>query len=229
MDKRSKLQDNLRILIEEIEKERLKYSSHQIINLVAVSKYVGCDDIKTLYYAGHRTFGENKIQDLREKSSLLENLPLQWHMLGTIQKNKINQLIALKPSMVQSLDSIELAKELQIKLEKQNTTLKCLLQVNSSNKNTKSGFHIDEAIESYKKILQIAPNIKLEGIMTIATNTDDKKIIESCFKRTKDIFDKLKDSGAKILSCGMSNDYKIAIANGANMLRIGSSIFSKSK
>lgn len=228
MDNRqSQLTNNLRILIEEIEKERLKYSSHQIIRLVAVSKYTNIDDIKALYNAGHRTFGENKIQDLREKSNILENLPIQWHMIGTIQKNKINQLISIKPSMVQSLDSIELAKELQIKLEKQNIKLKCLLQVNSSNENTKSGFSIDEAIDSYKKIIQIAPNIKLEGIMTIAANTDDKKIIESCFKKTKDIFDKLQDYGANILSCGMSNDYKIAIANGANMIRIGSTIFKQ--
>ncbi len=228
MDNRqAQLTNNLRILIDEIEKERLKYSSHQIIKLVAVSKYTNTDDIKALYQAGHRTFGENKIQDLKEKSYTLENLPIQWHMIGTIQKNKINQLISLKPSMVQSLDSIELAKELQIRLEKHNATLKCLLQINSSNEKTKSGFKIDEAIESYKKIIKIAPNIKLEGIMTIAANTEDKKIIESCFKTTKDIFDKLQNDGANILSCGMSNDYKIAIANGANMLRIGSNIFKK--
>ena len=227
MDRQAQLKENLRDLIENIEKERLKYSSHQIINLVAVSKYVNSEDIQALYFAGHRTFGENKIQDLKDKSNALKNLPLQWHIIGTIQKNKINQLIALKPYMLQSLDSINLAKELQIRLEKQRTTLKCLLQINSSNESTKSGFKIEEAIESYKEILQIAPNIKLEGIMTIAANTNDTKIIESCFKKTKDIFDKLQDSGARILSCGMSNDYKIAIANGANMLRIGSSIFKK--
>ena len=97
MDRQSQLKNNLRILIEEIEKERLKYSSHQIINLIAVSKYVSMDDIKALYCAGHRAFGENKIQSLKEKSSTLENLPLQWHMIGSIQKNKINQLISIKP------------------------------------------------------------------------------------------------------------------------------------
>ena len=227
MDRQAKLKDNLRILIEEIEKERLKYSPHQIIRLVAVSKYVSIDDIKALYDAGHRTFGENKIQDLKEKSSTLANLPIEWHMIGTLQKNKINQLISLKPSMVQSLDSIELAKALQTRLEKENMVLKCLLQINSSGEYTKSGFNTEVAIESYKEILQIAPNIKLQGIMTIAANTDDKKIIESCFKKAKDIFDGLQDCGAKILSCGMSGDYKIAIANGANMLRIGSSIFKR--
>lgn len=223
--RQSQLTHNLRNLIEEIEKERLKYSSHQIIKLVAVSKYVSVDDIKALYNAGHRTFGENKIQDLKEKCNHLENLPIQWHMIGTIQKNKINQLLSIKPTMVQSLDSIDLAKELQMRLEKQNIKLKCLLQINSSNESTKSGFGIDEAIDSYKEILEIAPNIKLEGIMTIAANTKDKKIVESCFRQTKDIFDKLQSYGANILSCGMSDDYKIAIANGANMLRIGSSIF----
>ncbi len=228
MDSRqNQLKNNLRNLIEEIEKERLKYSSHQIIRLVAVSKYTNISDIEALYNAGHRTFGENKIQDLKEKSYKLENLPIQWHMIGTIQKNKINQLIKIKPSMVQSLDSIELAKELQIRLERENIKLKCLLQINSSNEYTKSGFNTDEAIDAYKKIIDIAPNIKLEGIMTIAANTENKQIIESCFKKTKDIFDKLQNYGANILSCGMSSDYKIAIANGANMLRIGSNIFKK--
>ena len=95
MDNRqAQLTNNLRILIDEIEKERLKYSSHQIIKLVAVSKYTNTDDIKALYQAGHRTFGENKIQDLKEKSYTLENLPIQWHMIGTIQKNKIARTIS---------------------------------------------------------------------------------------------------------------------------------------
>ncbi|RAX55361.1 YggS family pyridoxal phosphate-dependent enzyme [Helicobacter sp. 16-1353] len=219
------LKENLRILIENIEEERLKYSSHQIIQLVAVSKYVSLYDIVALYNAGQRTFGENKVQDLKLKAQSLDNLPIQWHMIGTLQENKINQLISLKPTMLQSLDSIKLAKSIQSKLEQNNTKLNCLLQVNSSNELTKSGFSLDSAIDSYKEILEIAPNINLQGIMTIATNTDDKKIIESCFKKTKDIFDKLTPIGAKILSCGMSDDYKIAIANGANMLRIGSRIF----
>lgn len=219
------LKENLRALIEDIEKERLKYSSHQIIQLIAVSKYVDLSDIIALYNAGQRTFGENKIQDLKAKALSLENLPIQWHMIGTLQENKINQLLSLRPTMLQSLDSIKLAKSLQLRLEKNNTNLDCLLQVNSSNESTKSGFSLDSALDSYKEILEIAPNINLCGIMTIATNTDDTKIIESCFKKTKDIFDKLNKFGAKILSCGMSDDYNIAIANGANMLRIGSRIF----
>lgn len=223
--KENTLKENLRKLIESIEEERLKYSSHQIIKLIAVSKYVNLVDIETLYKIGQRSFGENKVQDLKIKMEALDKFPIQWHMIGHLQENKINHLLSLKPYMLQSLHSIKLANSLQKRLKQNDLNLNCLLQINSSNEDTKSGFKLDLAIDSYKEILKTCPNINLCGIMTIAINSNDTKIIESCFKKTKDIFDKLTPFGAEILSCGMSEDYKIAIANGANMLRIGSKIF----
>lgn len=219
------LKENLGKLLESIELERLKYSSHQIIKLVAVSKYASLESIIELYNAGQRAFGENKVQDLKAKSNEAISLPIEWHMIGTLQENKINQLLEIKPFLFQALDSIKLANALQKRLEHNNQILNCLLQVNSSKESSKSGFEIDAAILSYKEIVKTCPNIKLKGVMSIGANSDDKKVVESSFKITKDIFDSLQSFGATILSCGMSGDYKIAIANGANMLRIGSSIF----
>lgn len=221
------IRDNLGSLIERIEIERLKYSSHHIIKLVAVSKYVGTEQILTAYNAGQRAYGENKVQDLKEKSQILQNLPLEWHFIGHLQENKINQLLGLKPFLFQALDSLKLASALQKRLESNRQTLDCLLEVNSSLESTKGGFALESALQSYKDISDSCPNIKLKGIMTIATNSSDTKIIDSCFRKTRDIFDRLRSvyESVEILSMGMSGDYKIAIANGANMVRIGSEVF----
>ncbi|MDE6885829.1 MAG: YggS family pyridoxal phosphate-dependent enzyme [Helicobacteraceae bacterium] len=221
-----KLRANLTKLIEEIEIERLKYSPHQIIKLVAVSKYASINEIIALYNVGQRAFGENKVQDLKQKIELSNTLPLEWHFIGTLQENKINHLLSLNPSLFQALDSIKIANALQSRLKRENKTLNCLLQVNISNETSKSGFSVESALQSYETIMQTCPNIKLQGIMSIASNTKDTKTIESDFRKAKDIFDKLNSLGARILSCGMSDDYKIAISNGANMLRIGSKIFN---
>lgn len=219
------LKENLGNLIESIELERLKYSSHQIIKLVAVSKYAPLESIIELYNAGQRAFGENKVQDLKEKSIQTSNLPLEWHFIGTLQENKINHLLEIKPFLFQALDSIKLANALQKRLDREKQNLNCLLQVNSAREDSKSGFEIEMAVESYREIAKSCPNIKLKGIMSIGANSDDLKVVESSFKITKDIFDKLQGDGAEILSMGMSGDYKIAIANGANMLRIGGGVF----
>lgn len=219
------LQENLRVVIENIENERLKYSAHHIIKLIAVSKYASLEQIIALYNAGQRAFGENKVQDLKDKAQKSEDLPIEWHFIGTLQENKINALLGLKPTLFQALDSMKLAVALQKRLELNNQTLNCLLEVNSSLESSKSGFSLESAIDSYQKIQDSCKNIRLKGIMTIAANTDDIKIQDSCFKKTKDIFDSLRPNGAEILSAGMSSDYKVAIANGANMVRIGSEIF----
>lgn len=219
------LQENLRVLIENIEAERLKYSAHHIIKLIAVSKYAPLNQIIALYNAGQRAFGENKVQDLKAKMQGADNLPLEWHFIGTLQENKINALLALKPTLFQALDSLKLAQSLQKRLEANNQVLNCLLEVRSADESSKSGFALESAVDSYLKIQDSCKNIRLKGIMTIATNSNDIKVQDICFKKTKDIFDSLRNHGAEILSMGMSGDYKVAIANGANMVRIGSEIF----
>jgi pyridoxal phosphate enzyme (YggS family) len=216
---------NLDKVISKTEFSRLQVSDHHIVQTVAISKYSTTKDIATLYEAGQRAFGENKIQDLKEKSQALQDLPIQWHFVGTLQKNKINNLIDLSPTLMHSLDSLELALELNKKLEIKSKKMNCLLQINSANEDTKSGFLYNEALTMYKKIQNECPNINLKGVMSIGANTNDKAFIIKSFQLTKDIFDKLED--ATICSMGMSGDFDIAILNGSNMIRVGSALFIK--
>ena len=165
---------NLDKVISKTEFSRLQVSDHHIVQTVAISKYSTTKDIATLYEAGQRAFGENKIQDLKEKSQTLQDLPIQWHFVGTLQKNKINNLIDLSPTLMHSLDSLELALELNKKLEIKSKKMNCLLQINSANEDTKSGFLYNEALRMYKKIQNECPNINLKGVMSIGANTNDK-------------------------------------------------------
>lgn len=220
-----KLKNNLESIISRIEKAQVAYSRHQIIELVAVSKYNTVEDIQALYTFGQQTFGENKVQDLKTKSEILNELPLQWHMIGPLQENKINALLALKPALLQSLDSLKLAFAIQKRCERDKIILKALLQVNSAEEKSKSGVRPQECLEVYHHIIECCPNIKLMGLMSIGAHSDEHFKIDQSFKITKNLFDSLH--GAKILSMGMSGDFEIAIANGANMLRIGSILFQK--
>ncbi len=214
---------NLDIVIEKIEKARLRVSDHHIVQLVAISKYSTSNDINTLYDAGQRAFGENKIQDLKQKSQELNELPLSWHFVGSLQKNKINNLIDLNPTLVHSLDSFDLAVELNKKLEVKNKKMNCLLQINSAKEDTKSGVMPEIAIDTFNQIVKECPNINLKGVMSIGAHSDNKEIIKQSFKITKEIFDKCKN--ATICSMGMSGDFELAIECGSNMIRVGSALF----
>ena len=216
---------NLDKLITKVEAARLRVSEHHIVKIVGISKYSTSSDVKALYEAGQRAFGENKVQDLKQKSEDLEDLPIEWHFVGTLQKNKINNLIDLNPTLIHSLDSLELALELNKKLEAKNKKLSCLLQINSSYEDTKSGVLPENAIKIYKNILQSCPNILLKGVMTIGANSQDENLIKKSFQITKDIFESLKPFGAKYCSMGMSGDFELAISYGSNLIRVGSSLF----
>ncbi|WP_199764341.1 YggS family pyridoxal phosphate-dependent enzyme [Helicobacter bizzozeronii] len=213
---------NLDQIISRIEKARLAYSRHHIVQLIAVSKYASTKQIATLYACGQRAFGENKIQDLQAKSEHLADLPLEWHMLGSLQSNKINKMLALKPFLFHSLHSLALAQEIQARSPYK---LKALLQVNVSLEKSKSGVRPECALETYQQIKQTCPQIELQGIMAIGPQTEDTRQIERAFQSAKDIFDKLPQ--ASILSMGMSGDFEIAISYGANMVRIGQALFKE--
>lgn len=216
---------NLDNLITKVEGARLRISEHHIVKIIGISKYSTSQDIKTLYEAGQRAFGENKVQDLKAKSEELEELPIEWHFVGTLQKNKINNLIDLNPTLIHSLDSLDLAIDLNKKLEAKNKKLSALLQINSACEETKSGVIPEVAVEVYKQILELCPNIVLKGVMSIGAHVEDEKIIKNSFKTTKKIFNELVPFGAKYCSMGMSSDFELAIACGSNMIRVGSSLF----
>ena len=224
---KEKLQENLDRLIWDIEEARIKRSEHLIVQLVVVSKYTEIENVKTLYELGQRNFAENYVQNLEKRSKELEDLPLAWHLIGPLQKNKINKLIDINPFLFQALDSLEIANELQKRLEAKGKILNCLMQINSSKEESKSGVELEKAIDTYQQIKESCPNINLKGIMTIGAHTDNEELIRESFNKTYKIFEALKKDGATICSMGMSNDFKIAIECGSNMIRIGSRLFSE--
>ncbi len=216
---------NLDEVITKVEASRLRVSEHHIVKIIGISKYSTANDIATLYSAGQRAFGENKVQDLKSKAEELEDLPLEWHFVGRLQKNKINNLIDLNPTLMHSLDSLELALELNKKLEAKNKKMSCLLQINSAKEDSKAGVMPETAVDTYKKILDSCPNIRLKGVMSIGAHVEQRDTVKESFITTKKIYDELKPLGAKYCSMGMSSDFELAIACGSNMIRVGSSLF----
>ena len=212
-------------VIRRVEEARLRVSGHHIVKIVAVSKYVDSEAVKRLYEIGQRAFGENRVQDLRQKSQELEELPLEWHFIGNLQKNKINNLLDINPFLFQALDSIELAQELQKRLEKRDMKLETLLQINSAKEETKHGFMPEVAKDAYLQIKEECPNIDLRGVMSIGAHTDDRQKVKDSFETTYRIYDELPD--ASICSMGMSGDFELAIECGSNMVRLGSIMFPK--
>ena len=212
-------------VIRRVEAARLKVSEHHIVKIVAVSKYSTAEDIKRLYSIGQRAFGENKVQDLKAKTKELEELPLEWHFIGNLQKNKINNLLDINPSLFQALDSLELAQELQKKLKAKNMTLDCLMQINSAKEESKHGFMPEDAILAYTQIIRECPNINLKGVMSIGAHSNDKALVKKSFQVTHKIYKQLPN--ATICSMGMSGDFELAIECGSNMVRLGSIMFNK--
>jgi len=222
---KEQLRTNLDQVLWNLEKARISVSEHHIVKLVGVGKYTDIENISTLYELGQRAFGENQVQQLESRMQELEHLPLEWHMIGSLQKNKINKLIELRPTLMHSLDSLELAGELNKKLLARDTQMSCLLQVNTANEQSKSGVSTQEAYDTYQAIMQSCPQIKLKGIMSIGAHTTDTKLIQKSFEETREIFDTLSSSGATICSMGMSSDYELAIKCGSTLIRVGSAIF----
>ncbi|MBU1669104.1 YggS family pyridoxal phosphate-dependent enzyme [bacterium] len=222
---KEQLRKNLDEVIWNIEQARIGVNEHHIVKLVAVGKYSDEENIKTLYELGQRAFGENQVQQLETRMQNLEELPLEWHMMGTLQSNKINKLIELRPSLFQSLDSLKLAEALNQRLAERHQTMNTLLQINAANEESKSGVSADEAYDTYVQIKESCPQIKLKGVMSIGAHSANEKLIQQSFEKTYKIYESLKKYDANICSMGMSNDYELAIQCGSNLVRIGSKIF----
>jgi pyridoxal phosphate enzyme (YggS family) len=198
--------------------------------LLAVSKTKPASELQEAYDAGQRLFGENQVQELVEK---YEQLPkdIEWHLIGHLQSNKV-KYIAPFVSMIQSVDSIKLLQEINKHALKANRVIDCLLQIYIADEETKFGLGFDEAIELLRSDeFGTFKNIRIRGLMGIATNTDNEKQIKEEYYELKTFFDGIKqsyfrkDDSFSILSMGMSSDYKVAIEQGSNMVRLGSTIF----
>ena len=202
------------------------------VTLIAVSKTKSNDEILQAYHAGQRLFGENMVQELVEK---FESLPkdIEWHLIGHLQTNKV-KYIAPFISMVQSVDSLKLLQEIDKHAEKNKRVIDCLLQVYIADEETKYGLGFDELIELLRsEEYSSLKHVRIRGLMGIATNTENEKQLKDEFYELRTFFEGVKqsffrkDSSFDTLSMGMSSDYKIAIENGSNMVRLGSTIFGQ--
>lgn len=211
-------------VIRRVEFARVRFDEKQIVKIVAISKYSTSQEIERLYRIGQRAFGENKVQDLRVKSAELDHLPLEWHFVGNLQTNKINNLLEIQPTLFHSLDSFALAVELEKKLALRGEKLDALLQINSAYEESKHGVMPEDAIHIYEKIKQECPHINLKGVMSIGAHSEDKALIKKSFQTTYEIYKKL--DGATICSMGMSGDFELAIECGSNMIRLGGILFN---
>jgi PLP dependent protein len=215
---------NLEVAIEKIEKARLMFDAKHIVQIVAVSKYTGSDEIKALYKEGQRAYGESKVQELEVKARDLIELPLDWHFIGRIQTNKINKLLDIGVGLIHSVDSFETAVEIDNRAREKGVVQRVLLQINSAGEESKAGVSSETVNEQYMKIKELK-NLGLCGVMSIGAHTEDVSIIQRSFETTCKIFDSLKKEGATICSMGMSSDYELAIRCGSNLVRLGSVLF----
>ena len=174
------------------------------------------------YQAGQRIFGENKVQELAQKA---EELPkdIAWHMIGHLQTNKV-KFIAPFVSLIHGVDSLKLLKEINKRAKQNNRIIDCLLQVHIATESSKFGFGINE-VKSALNQAEEFENIKIVGLMGMATFTDDTQQVSQEFKSLKTVFDSIKNDHITTLSMGMSGDYKLAIEQGSTMIRVGSAIF----
>ena len=200
------------------------------VTLVAVSKTKPVSDLMEAYNAGQRIFGENKIQEMTEK---WEQMPkdIEWHMIGHVQTNKV-KFMAEYVSLIHGVDSMKLLQEINKQAKKHNRVIDCLLQIHIAEEETKFGLDEEElnhilTSDDYNSL----ENIRILGLMGMATFTENQNQIEKEFNHLKSIFDKLSkipfthNLKPNILSMGMSGDYQLAISCGSTMVRIGSSIF----
>ena len=206
--------------------ERIKQTISQDVTLVAVSKTKPNEAILEAYAAGHRVFGENKIQEMTQKWEALPK-DIEWHMIGHVQRNKVKYM-AEYVALIHGVDSLKLLKEIDKQARKHNRTIDCLLQMHIAQEETKFGLNLEELEELVSsRDFKELQNVKIRGLMGMATFTQDTDQVQKEFQYLKSIFDKLqkKLEGVDILSMGMSGDYTLAIAQGSTMVRIGSSIF----
>lgn len=206
--------------------KNIKSSIPEEVKLIAVSKTYSVETVMETYNEGHRVFGENKVQELVGK---YEQLPkdIEWHLIGHLQTNKV-KYIAPFVSLIHSIDSLKLLQEINKQALKNNRVIDCLLQIYIAQEETKFGFSFEEAETLLSSIqLKELKNIRIIGLMGMATNTDNTVQIRKEFKSLSEFYKKLQTLKLQTISMGMSSDYKIAIEEGSNMIRVGSAIFGE--
>jgi len=199
------------------------------IILLAVTKTHPVEKIEIALQNGISYIAENKVQDAEKKIPFLINPYKEFHFIGHLQSNKISKLIKLKPALIHSIDKLSTAVKLDDYLSRLGRIQNILIQVNTSGEESKFGIKPGNTINFIREISKLE-NLKIKGLMTIGMFTDDEKITRNCFRKLKNLFEKIKESeinnvDMKFLSMGMSSDYEIALEEGANIIRLGSIIF----
>lgn len=207
-----------------------KYSPNpENVNLVAVTKYVDTDTIKMVLEAGAYILGENRVQLLTKKYDELQDFSIKhkWHFIGNLQKNKV-KYIAPFVDMIHSINKLSLAKEVDYRAKQCNRIINVLIELNMFQEESKEGYDYQDFLNDIPELLNLK-NISIKGIMTMAPHTTDTDYIRSGFKNTRELMKELNtlyfNNSLTILSMGMSSDYKIALEEGSNLIRVGSKIF----
>ena len=197
------------------------------VTLIAVSKTKPVPMLQEIYDAGARDFGENKVQELCQK---YEELPqdIRWHMIGHLQRNKVKQVVG-KAALIHSVDSYRLAQEISLQAQKQNITVPILIEVNIAKEESKFGIAKEDTIQLVEEIAEL-PNLTIQGLMTIAPFVDDPGDNRLYFREIKQLSVDIKNKNIDnvtmdVLSMGMTNDYEVAIEEGATIVRVGTGIF----
>ena len=202
------------------------------VTLVCVSKFHPVEAIREAYDAGERHFGESRVQELKQKIPLLPD-DIHWHFIGHLQTNKVRDLLKLRPYLIHSVDSERLLNALNEEAIKQGIIQNILLEIHVAKEETKTGLSPSKIESILDHSATVWPGLRIVGLMAMATNTDDETEIRRCFNLTASIASDLYSvsktvfQAKPILSMGMSDDYRIAIECGSNMVRIGSTIFGE--
>lgn len=221
------IKENLELLVSEIEEVEKKSLTNEKVKLIAVTKTHEPDIIKEALNCGIKDIGENKVQELKDKIDILGN-DIRYHMIGSLQTNKVKYIYD-KVELIHSLDRLSLAKEIDKRARNSNIIVNCLAQVNIGKEDSKSGLYPEDLEKFVEEIISFK-NIRVKGLMTIAPNTDDSDYLRGLFRQMFKLKELIKSKNYNeidmdYLSMGMSNDYRIAIEEGANIVRVGSKIF----
>ena len=224
------VKDNLKSVQASIEQARQNSCEKQEVTLVAVTKTIDVGPMKEVLKEGVACFGENKVQEILSK---YEKFPdtVKWHLIGTLQSNKVKYIID-KVEMIHSLDRISLAKEIDRRAKEIGVVMKCLIQINISQEESKHGLDKAEALKFIEEVAQNFSHIQVLGLMGMAPFVEDAEEARPYFRQLKGLFEEAKNLNLgtgqmKYLSMGMTNDYTVAIEEGSNMVRVGTGIFGK--
>lgn len=224
--------ENLKLILTRIENACLKSNRNPAeVRLLLATKTVSAENIKIALEAGQTLIAENKVQEVKEKYEALKSIPHESHFIGHLQSNKIKNLLKCEISCIQSLDRLDLAQKLHQRLLFENKIIDVLIQVNTSNEESKFGVHPDQAIELIQQVSKLE-TLKIKGLMTIGLFSSETEKVRKCFQMLKNIQKEvmainIPNVDMKELSMGMSGDLEIAIEEGSTIVRVGTAIFGQ--